>query len=83
MGVYSATERRSFEREVREAARSLTGDSRAALIDMLSALSESAERRASRSRDAKKWMMFGYWKVVGVYARHFRRLIVQVSREAR
>lgn len=75
MGIWVARERRAFEERVVAAAARLPKDSLVALVDMLVALSDFAERQATDSGRHKKWMMLAYWKVVAVYARHFRRLV--------
>lgn len=71
----AARQRGLFESKVRAAATALPADSRAALRDMLTALAEFADAHASEAAQRRKWMMMAYWKVIGVYARHFRRLL--------
>ena len=74
-GAISAAEWRGFEDRVRVEAMALSPAARVALGHMLGSLAEYAEQRATASLHAKKFVMFAYWKVVAVYARHFRRLV--------
>jgi len=66
---------RLFEYEVREAAKPLDADQRQALMRMLRGLRATAIAKGVESQRKNKWMMLAYWRVVGVYAGHFARLV--------
>ena len=60
-----------FRAELRSACRDLSPESRQAVSLMLAALRNLADEAAAESGRKAKWMMFAYWKVVAVYAKHF------------
>ena len=74
--------RRLFEYEVRESARELDTAQRQAMVRMLRGLRAIALGNAQESQRKNKWMMVAYWRVVGVYAGHFARLIKSSRPEA-
>lgn len=72
--------RSAFEAAVLERAEQLAPQARLALADMLEALRTEALRNAAASHRKAKWMQFAYWRVVAVYAGHFRRLTRRAGR---
>ncbi len=66
-----------FREELRVACRVLSPESRQVLSQMLGSLRSLAEEAASESGRKGKWMMFAYWKTVGVYAGHFGRAVAR------
>ena len=70
-----AQQRRIFEHQVRDSAKRLPPEARSVLLGMLWALTDLATANADESARRHKYVMHAYWRVVGVYCRHFRRLI--------
>lgn len=66
--------RMRFEASVQRRAAALSPEARIALAGMLDDLATLALTNAEESLRRSKWMMHAYWRVVTVYARHFRRL---------
>lgn len=63
-----------FEASVGKAVVGLSPEARGALVSMLAAIRTLALCNAAESLRQNKWMMHAYWRVVGVYAGHLRRL---------
>jgi hypothetical protein len=53
----------------------LPGDQRAVIEDILADLTTDARSRAQVSWRQNKGPMAAYWKAVGAYAHHFRRVV--------
>ena len=70
-----AHQRRQFDYQVSARAAALSPAARDALVDLLDSLNILAACHADESDRRHKDAMHAYWKVVGVYCRHFRRLI--------
>ena len=75
-----ARARQQLQDRLRAEVADLPRDSRLALAGMLFSLRTFALMNADESRRRSKWMMFAYWKVVAVYAGHFRRVALRGMR---